>query len=124
MHLPNGTEGFVYMMDGQYNIQELLSLADLLITDYSSIIFDFSLRGLPMAFFAHDLDEYEQERGFYFDFRSLIPGPLFKESKPLADWLKAGDFDTSKVEAFKQRFFDHADGQASRRIVDYLLSIR
>ncbi len=119
-----GLEGFVYLMDGQYNIQELLGLTDLLVTDYSSIIFDFSLRDQPMVFFAHDLDDYELERGFYYEFRSFIPGPLFEETESFIEWLKMGDFDTSKVKSFKEKFFDYTDGQASRRIVDYLIQIK
>ncbi|HSU79595.1 MAG TPA: CDP-glycerol glycerophosphotransferase family protein [Candidatus Angelobacter sp.] len=117
-------DGFVYMMDGKYNIQELLSLSDRLLTDYSSIIFDYSLLERPIAFFAHDLEDYELERGFYFNFRSFIPGPLFTETAELVAWLKSDTFDRAKVKAFKQRFFDHADGKSSERIVAYLSSIK
>jgi CDP-glycerol glycerophosphotransferase (TagB/SpsB family) len=124
MELSPSLEGFVYMMDGKYNIQELLSLSDRLLTDYSSIIFDYSLLERPMAFFAHDLDDYELERGFYYDFRSFIPGPLFTETEELLSWLKDDTFDLEEVKAFKHRFFDHTDGKSSERIVAYLRSIK
>ncbi|WEG13143.1 CDP-glycerol glycerophosphotransferase family protein [Pullulanibacillus sp. KACC 23026] len=121
MRLPDNTEGFVYMMDGGYNIEELLSLTDILITDYSSIIFDYSLREKPMAFFAQDLDDYEEERGFYFDYRSFIPGPLFQNTDKLVEWIQSDAFNIEQVKAFKERFFDYTDGHASRRIVRFLL---
>lgn len=124
MTLPEDMTGFVYMIEGQYNIQELLTLSDLLITDYSSIIFDYSLREKPMAFFAHDLEEYEKERGFYYDYSSFIPGPLFKETETLVRWIEKGAFDIEMVKAFKNQFFDVTDGQASKRIVDYLENLK
>jgi CDP-glycerol glycerophosphotransferase (TagB/SpsB family) len=124
MDLPSSLDGFVYLMEEEYTIQELLTLSDRLITDYSSIVFDFSLLNRSMAFFANDLDAYELERGFYYDFRSFIPGPLFTETEELAKWLEKSDYNASLVEKFKNDFFDNADGKASCRIVDYLLSIK
>jgi CDP-glycerol glycerophosphotransferase (TagB/SpsB family) len=115
-----GPSSFVYRIEDEFDIQELMILADILITDYSSVIFDYSLLGKPMAFFATDLDEYLAERDFYYDYRTLIPGPLFTDVKELASWIMGGDFDLEAVARFRDRFFDVADGQASRRVVDYI----
>src|SRR5690606_33185578 len=59
---------FVYHIQNEFHIEELLVISDLLITDYSSIIFDYSILERPMAFFANDLEEYTKERDFYFPY--------------------------------------------------------
>ncbi|WP_067933079.1 CDP-glycerol glycerophosphotransferase family protein [Alicyclobacillus kakegawensis] len=114
-------EEFVCCVSDQFSIEELMIVSDILVTDYSSVIFDYSLLGRPMAFFATDLEEYMSERGFYYDYTSFIPGPMFTETEPLANWIKQGDFDATVIERFRDRFFDHRDGKASKRIADYLL---
>ena len=81
---------FVYHIKDEFSIQELLLLADVLITDYSTVFFDYSLLSRPIVFFADDLDEYEGERDFYYRYESLIPGPFFNETEPLANWIKEG----------------------------------
>lgn len=112
--------GFIYHITEQFNIQELMVLSDVLVTDYSSVVFDYSLLERPMAFFADDLEEYTKERDFYYHYRSFIPGPFFTETEKLALWIKEGDFDRNIVSEFRKRFFDHADGKASSRIVERL----
>lgn len=111
----------VHIADG-FTIEELLLITNVLITDYSSIIFDYSLLNKPAAFFAHDLEEYMLERDFYYDYDSLVPGPIFQTTESLVNWLNVGTFDDKKMTAFKNRFFDYSDGQASKRIVSHLLS--
>lgn len=122
MCAPNLTDHeFLYHIRNEFTIEELLTLTDLLITDYSSVIFDYSLLVRPMAFFAHDVEDYIKERDFYLDYQSMVPGPIFYDTKALAEWIKQGSFDLEKVKAFRDRFFDYSDGKASKRIVDHLL---
>ena len=78
-------------------------MSDLLVTDYSSVIYEFSLLGRPMVFFAPDRAAYERERGFYFDYVSGVPGPVFETSDPLARHIRDGVFDLGRVEAFRAR---------------------
>ena len=100
------------------DIHELMLVSDVLVTDYSSAIFEFSLLGRPMAFFAPDHDDYMDERGFYFDYRTGVPGPVFETTEELAHWLRAGTFDLERVERFRAESFEVADGHASERFVD------
>jgi CDP-glycerol glycerophosphotransferase (TagB/SpsB family) len=112
---------FLFHIHREFDIQSLLVMADILITDYSSVIFDFSLLGKPMAFFAHDLEDYIEERDFYLDFQTMVPGPIFSSSEMLCEWLKNGQYDIKSVFAFRDRFFDYTDGQASKRIAHHLM---
>ncbi|WP_053218155.1 CDP-glycerol glycerophosphotransferase family protein [Virgibacillus senegalensis] len=112
--------GFIYDLSDVFDIQELMYLSDILLTDYSSVIFEFSLLNKPIAFFPFDLEEYIQERDFYYEYKSFIPGPLFQDTESLINWLKNETFDLEKIQAFREKFFDDADGNASKRIVECL----
>ncbi len=113
--------GFAIDVSDWPDINELMLVADLLVTDYSSAIFEFALLDRPMAFFAPDHDAYEHERGFYFDFRTGVPGPVFEDTPALAAYVQAGDFDLPRVRAFARTWFDVADGHASERFVDRIV---
>jgi len=110
--------GFVIDVSDHPDINELMLVSDVLVTDYSSAMYEFSLLGRAMAFFAPDHDEYELERGFYFDYASGVPGPVFTETGQVIDWLRVGDFDVDRVRRFAAESFDVADGQSTRRFVD------
>ncbi len=110
--------GFVADASDWPDINELMFVSDVLVTDYSSAIFEFALLERPMAFLAPDYEAYERERGFYFDYRSGVPGPVFADTAALAAWLRAGDFDLDAVRAFARDAFQVADGHASERLVD------
>ena len=110
--------GFVIDVSDHPDINELMLVSDVLVTDYSSAIFEFALLGRPMAFFAPDHAAYEAERGFYFDFATGVPGPVFETTADLAGWLRAGAFDLERVRRFAADSFDVADGRATARFVD------
>ncbi len=113
--------GFVIDVSGHPDINELMLVADVLVTDYSSAIFEFALLGRPILFLAPDHEAYVGERGFYLDFPADLPGPVFETTTALAAYLRAGTFDTARVEAFARRSFDLADGRASERFVDQVV---
>ena len=64
--------GFVYEVSGYHNLNELIQVSDLLISDYSSLFFDYAITGKPMLCFAYDYDEYASKRGMYFDIRNWL----------------------------------------------------
>lgn len=119
--IPPSATDFVRDVSGHPDINELMFVADVLVTDYSSAIFEFSLLERPMAFFAPDLDAYEQERGFYVDYRTWVPGPIFETADALAAWLRAGQADLPRVRAFREASFAVADGHATARLVDKVI---
>lgn len=119
--LDSALASFVIDTSDHPDIQELMLVSDVLVTDYSSAIFEFSLLSRPMAFFAPDLDDYTNERGFYFEYRTGVPGPVFSTTEDLAKWLRAGDFDLDRVARFREESFEVADGHASERFVDRIV---
>ncbi len=113
--------GFAIDASDHPDINELMLVSDILVTDYSSAIYEFALLGRPMAFFAPDYEAYERERGFYFDYRTGVPGPVFETTDPLAQYLRAGVFDIERVHRFREASFDVADGGSATRVTDQLI---
>ncbi len=104
--------------------QELLLISDILITDYSSIMIEFALLNKPIIFFTYDFESYmTEERGFYFDFKSTVPGPVVYDSNQLIDVIKSNSFDENKISEFVKTQFNEIDGQSSKRVVDYLMKL-
>lgn len=102
--------------------QELLLISDILITDYSSIMIEFAMLNKPIVFFTYDFDSYmANERGFYFDFKSTVPGSIVYDSNQLINTIKNKDFNESRLSEFVKTQFDEIDGKASQRVVDFLL---
>jgi CDP-glycerol glycerophosphotransferase (TagB/SpsB family) len=114
-------EGFAIDVSDYPDINELMLVSDVLVTDYSSAIYEFALLDRPMVFFAPDYGAYERERGFYFDYRTGVPGPIFETTEALAAYLRAGDFDLERVERFRRASFEIADGRSTARVTDSLI---
>jgi teichoic acid ribitol-phosphate primase len=121
LHLPPDMAGFAIDASDWPEMNELMFVTDLLVTDYSSSIFEFALLDRPMAFLAPDYEAYERERGLYIDFRTAVPGPIFDTTADLAEYVAAGDFDLARIRAFARQAFDIADGHASERFVDRIV---
>ena len=102
-------------------INDILIMTDLLITDYSSIVFEYSLLERPMIFYADDLDSYEHERDFYYPYESFVPGPIVRNTDELIEVLNNSECDYEKIKSFKNKFFDYTDGLASKRFVDKII---
>ena len=104
------------------DMQELLQAADLLITDYSSSMFDYALSGRPVLRFAADIREYQAERGFYFPLESL-PFPLAESSDSLCRLVERFDADAQQQawDAFREENGFCEDGKASQRCADWIL---
>ncbi len=114
-------EDFAGLFNGKLSILESMVISDLMISDYSSVIFEYSLLKKPIVFLANDLKSYIQERDFYYDFESFIPGPLFRNTADLAYWIKKGAYNREKLVEFSDRFFKYKDGNSSKRIVDNII---
>lgn len=106
------------------DVQELLCAADVLITDYSSVMFDYAILDRPIVLFCYDLDHYRDElRGFYLDFEAEAPGPIVTTQAELEAALAAAQRDGDRAHAdcrraFRERYAPLDDGRAAQRVVD------
>ncbi|WP_017792246.1 CDP-glycerol glycerophosphotransferase family protein [Leucobacter salsicius] len=100
---------------------DLLLLTDVLITDYSSIIYEFALLRRPMLFFAFDLDLYSATRGMHRDYREVAPGDIATDFSTLLDLLREPNLSIDKAQAFLDENFDYIDTKNSDRVIDQLI---
>ncbi len=117
-----GLEGFVYNLSKYDDIAELYLISDILITDYSSVFFDYANLKRPMLFFTYDLDKYRDVlRGFYIDMEKELPGPLVFTTDEIIDAIENIDSVSAKYAAvydeFYERFCGWEDGHASENCI-------
>ncbi len=101
------------------SINELMTVADIMISDYSSVVFEYSLFERPMIFFTYDIDEYIDDRGLYYDFNEITPGPMFDNNDDIIDYIEHIEerFNKQEVTDFKNKFMCCCDGHSSERIL-------
>ncbi|MFF2075787.1 CDP-glycerol glycerophosphotransferase family protein [Kitasatospora sp. NPDC058162] len=130
--LPGAGDGFLFDCGDFPDPQELLLIADVLVTDYSSIMFDFAITGRPVYFFTYDLEHYRDTlRGFYFDFEADAPGPLVPDSAELLGALReladgGAQLPPGYAERYRRFRAAHCaldDGGAAGRVVDRMLEL-
>lgn len=118
-------EDFIYQYGEDKDIAQLYLVSDMMITDYSSVMFDYSILKRPMIFFTYDLEDYKDNlRGFYFDFLEEAPGPVVLTNEELLASIKNYDYDefADKYSAFHDKFNHCDDGKASQKIVDLIVN--
>lgn len=122
-----GYEQCVKICDIKQDIQELYLIADILITDYSSVMFDYSILGRPIIFFMYDIEEYRSEvREFYFDILKEAPGPIVENNEDLIECIK--NIEHLKVEylnqynAFKKKYTSLDLGRAADQVIKLIES--
>ena len=107
---------------GHPDVNDLYLIADVLITDYSSTMFDFAVTGKPIVYFTPDLEQYAHARGVYFDLAECAPGPMYTDIEALAEGLRhlsaLAERYQDRYAAFRERFAPWDDGQAAARVVD------
>ena len=111
------------LLDDKYDINELYAISDIMITDYSSVFFDYSILNRPILFYMYDLNEYKDElRGFYLDIYKDLPGPIIENEDELLNNLITGkykEFEERRKE-FINRFNYLDDGKAAKRVIELI----
>ena len=122
--VPEDCADFAMDVTKSLEIDQLLCASDVCVSDYSSLIFEYSLFERPMIFFAYDLDDYFDWRGFYYNYDELTPGPVVQETEEIIDYIRHLDarFDQAQVHAFKEKFMSSCDGHATDRIMALVLN--
>ncbi|MBF7019880.1 CDP-glycerol glycerophosphotransferase family protein [Staphylococcus sp. 18_1_E_LY] len=117
-----GYEGFAYDFSKYNDINDLYIASDMLITDYSSVFFDYAILRKPILFYTYDLDKYQNMlRGFYIDVNKELPGPLLLSNDEVIESIKninkVNEEYKNKYEEFYKKFCYLEDGNASKRVV-------
>lgn len=100
------------------DINTLLFVSDILITDYSSIIFEYAVLEKPIIFYAYDLDEFSEEgRGFYEDYKTYVPGKVVTETREIAELIQKENLSDEKIIKFKKESFAYLDGCSMKRLL-------
>ncbi|MEG0918466.1 MAG: CDP-glycerol glycerophosphotransferase family protein [Anaerovoracaceae bacterium] len=113
----SGFEGFVYDFSQFREINDLLFVIDILVTDYSSLIFDYCLLGKPIIHYIFDLEEYDGGRGLYFDFSEYIYGKVAKTKEDLVDAIINSGNNIELTGKFVNKFIAKNDGNATNRVI-------
>ncbi len=121
--IPAECSDFAFDLSHKANVEDLLITADICITDYSSLIFEFSLMDKPMIFYAFDLEDYYDSRGFYYSYdRTFLPGEIAYDNDSLIKLIKDSEnYNSEKVREFRERFMSSCDGNSTDRIVSFIL---
>jgi CDP-glycerol glycerophosphotransferase len=117
-----GMKNFINDFSSYSNLNDLMMISDILISDYSSIFFDYSILDKPMFCFAYDYEDYSSKRGLYFDIRNEIPGGFSSEDELITQIVKM-DYESAKksTEEFRHKYVE-AYGEATRKVVDIVYS--
>ncbi len=118
--IPEEYKDFIIDMSSNAELNDLLFITDLLISDYSSVIFEAALLDIPMLFYAYDLQRYISTRGFYYEYEEFVPGKIVSSFSQAVTAIKSNDFEVEKIKSFKTRFFDDLDGKSSQRTADLI----
>lgn len=114
-------QGKIYDFSSYDNLNTLLISTDILISDYSSIIFEYCVFGRPMIFYAYDLEEFSDHgRGFYKDYESYVPGPVVKTTEELLKVMKEQKWDMEYQKQFVKEAYAYMDGESTKRVVDFV----
>lgn len=122
-HFQSEFEGFLYDVTKYEDINHLLVITDILITDYSSIPFEFALLKRPMIFFAYDLESYKKERGFWENYRIEMPGPVVQSTEGIVEEIKNGDSYQEEIEKFAAKWNKYSDGKSSEKLIRFLYNL-
>lgn len=117
--VPNGLSEFVLTMPATADINELYIISDQLITDYSSVFFDYAILNRPIYFYMFDFETYRDDlRGFYLQVPKALPNDICYTQDQLLTAIRSGQFDFKRLAAFNKEFNHLQDGKASRRVID------
>ncbi|MBR3428771.1 MAG: CDP-glycerol glycerophosphotransferase family protein [Clostridia bacterium] len=114
-------DDFARNVSSYENLNHVLAITDVLITDYSTIVYDASIAGIPFICFGFDYDRYSEERGFYFDLRQVYPGGVLTTEDQVLDRIPEmiSGKDREQFKAFRDRYVE-AGGTATQQILDEL----
>ncbi|MDX8366161.1 CDP-glycerol glycerophosphotransferase family protein [Cytobacillus sp. IB215665] len=115
-------KGFIVDLSSYKSTNELLMITDYLITDYSSIPFEYAILQKPMIFYPYDLKIYQQEQGVIQDYETTVPGPIANDTEEIIEFILTHPFNDELILQFYNRWNEHSKGNSSNRLVQYILT--
>ena len=116
--------GFLFDISRGVSINTALCASDICITDYSSLIFEYSLLDRPMIFYAYDLDEYNSGRSFYYKYEDFVPGEIAKTTDELITAINNAESSPLDLSDFREKFMSCCDGHSTQRIFEKIVESR
>ena len=110
---------FVFDASSSLAIETALCAADYLIADYSSLIFEYALLNKPMIFYAYDLDKYNRDRSFYFEYKDFVPGRIVRTNEEIIASILSNSCQQEKIADFRKKYMSACDGKCIERIAEY-----
>ena len=111
---------FFYDMSEKREVNDLLFVADILVTDYSSVIFDYALLNKPIIYFMYDIEQYEGGRGLYYELEEYLYGPIVKTTNDLIMAIKEEKNFKIERQKFRDKFMSACDGCATERVCQWI----
>lgn len=118
--IPEGYENYFIDASAYREVNDMLFITDLLVTDYSSVIYEASLLDIPMLFYAFDLKQYIEERGFYEPYEDIVPGKIVRNLQSFIKALEEEDYESEKLKGFVEKNFKYTDGKSTDRAIDLI----
>lgn len=116
----NKYPGFIFNVTEYPNINHLLVGADILITDYSSIPFEYALLNKPMLFYLYDFETYKKDRGLFFDHPDKYPGSVATTTNELISLIESQQFNFDLVQPFANEWNQYSKGNSSNNLIHHL----
>ena len=108
---------FSYDFSKYEQVSDLFIVSDILISDYSSIIFEFSIMKKPILFYSYDVEEYIKDRGFYYNYYEFIPNKINYTTEEVINSIINKEWDLERIEEFARYFFNPFDGNSTERVL-------
>lgn len=105
----------------EFSTQELLSVADIAITDYSSFVFESAILEVPTYLYVPDYDKYTSKNGLNVDIFKELPGLVYKDVKSLFKRIEKGNYDLKIIKNFKNKYVSNCDGNATKKLTDFMI---
>lgn len=102
---------------------DLFCVTDILISDYSALIFDFSIFHKPIISYVPDIEEYKRDTGLFIDYEKEMPGPICYDERGLINTICSNQFDLDKVRKFQKKYVHYNDGKSTQRVISLIHSI-
>ena len=121
IQLPDRIKNRVYDFSMEKDTNQLLQVADVLITDYSSIIFEYCILKKPMLFYAYDYQDFKKhQRGFYVDYETFVPGDVVYTENELIRKLNEEHYELEQIDEFVKKQYRYLDGKSTKRLLEVI----